>query len=811
MALSYAIYTANGSNKNFTIPCPYLSTHHLKVYTNGNLQTGNYTVDKANNRIVFDVAPPNGVQVKVQRVTPLGERVVDFASGASLAENDLDVSAIQSLYLDQERKDETDNNAARLDNHDMQLLGHTETLGLHGSRLTNAENTLSTHGSRLNTVESTTDNHESRLDTAEADIYAAEQAIAVLGSVDEPADGEVVNVRAYGAVGDGSTDDTAAINAAVAVAKASKARLYFPRGTYLTTTGVRLPSNSYVYGDGVDATIIKAHDSATLNIDVLTNEENTGSALTNGGNTNIVVRDLTVHGNGNRSASAGSGSAGCAIQFAYVSHGRLENVKAVEGRLHCIDISAAIYEVGKPSTHWTLINCIAVDPVLDDGITTHYSGHIVIINPVSTMAVCKDDQHGLEIDDGSYDVTVLGGYATGYEVGLQIKGHYNAVAAARVKVDGFVAESNRLNYHLSHGTSPTSDTAYDVILDNCVSITAKSVGLPGGLYGAYIEEYNNVRIRDFTMVGDPTKSGDSTQVGRFQLTDNIKNIHIDGFRAKDINSSDGVIRILSTAGTNISIRHAIFRDCYCPAIHSTNNLGLVVEDVTATLTDTSSPVRGVILLSPGTMSATSTSIRNIVANAGYSSAVTDNDGSGQAQVPLGVTTELGARNAWVRANSDGNVAGAYRYVHSVGWAAGSQNLGEGEGVGYGFKFKVQDGSEYTGAHIVSYKDVSTDANTGTRLRFATRSDGDAGTGCTDRWEMAAAGHLRPVTDGAMDIGAASQRVRTIHANALSLKLGSSVTPSINGEMQFELTSDTSLKIKVKGSDGTVRSATIALS
>ena len=36
------------------------------------------------------------------------------------------------------------------------------------------------------------------------------------------------------------------------------------------------------------------------------------------------------------------------------------------------------------------------------------------------------------------------------------------------------------------------------------------------------------------------------------------------------------------------------------------------------------------------------------------------------------------------------------------------------------------------------------------------------------------------------------------------------TPTSNGDMVFELTSNTSLKIKVKGSDGTVRSTTLTL-
>ena len=46
--------------------------------------------------------------------------------------------------------------------------------------------------------------------------------------------------------------------------------------------------------------------------------------------------------------------------------------------------------------------------------------------------------------------------------------------------------------------------------------------------------------------------------------------------------------------------------------------------------------------------------------------------------------------------------------------------------------------------------------------------------------------------------------------ALVLRPAASVTPANNGDMMFQLTSDTSLVVKVKGSDGVVRSATLTL-
>src|SRR5262245_51090855 len=48
-----------------------------------------------------------------------------------------------------------------------------------------------------------------------------------------PADGQVFNVKAYGALGDGVADDSEAIADALAAAPASGGIVYFPPGRYL--------------------------------------------------------------------------------------------------------------------------------------------------------------------------------------------------------------------------------------------------------------------------------------------------------------------------------------------------------------------------------------------------------------------------------------------------------------------------------------------------------------------------------------------------------------------------------------------------
>ena len=67
----------------------------------------------------------------------------------------------------------------------------------------------------------------------------------------------------YGAVGDGSTDDTTAIQAAITAANATtNKRLYFPAGTYKITAQLIIHSGATWHGDGLDRTIIQVDSSA---------------------------------------------------------------------------------------------------------------------------------------------------------------------------------------------------------------------------------------------------------------------------------------------------------------------------------------------------------------------------------------------------------------------------------------------------------------------------------------------------------------------------------------------------------------------
>lgn len=97
---------------------------------------------------------------------------------------------------------------------------------------------------------------------------------------------EVVSVKDFGAVGDGVTDDTAAIQAAINAA----ANVFVPAGIY-KCNGVTLPSNRTIWGEGA-ASVIFQPTTANLQGVLYANSNSPSSYVEN-----ITIRNLKVLGN----------------------------------------------------------------------------------------------------------------------------------------------------------------------------------------------------------------------------------------------------------------------------------------------------------------------------------------------------------------------------------------------------------------------------------------------------------------------------------------------------------------------------------
>lgn len=184
MALSYTNYTGDGSTTDFNVVFDYIARAHVLVLLDG-VETTDFTW-LSDTQIRLDVAPSNAVVVKVKRSTPNDARLVDFSNGSVLnADTDLDVDSNQLFFIAQEG---IDNN--------------TDAVVPDGSIGSDKlQDLIATGGTTARDLR---------------DRFA-----------------DVFNVKDYGAVGDGITDDTAAIRlAAAALDAANCGTLFFPAGTY---------------------------------------------------------------------------------------------------------------------------------------------------------------------------------------------------------------------------------------------------------------------------------------------------------------------------------------------------------------------------------------------------------------------------------------------------------------------------------------------------------------------------------------------------------------------------------------------------
>lgn len=108
----------------------------------------------------------------------------------------------------------------------------------------------------------------------------------------------VINVMAYGATGDGSTDDTAALQAALDAVPSSGGTVLLPAGTYIVSSTLVIDKDSTVLSGIGPSSVIQTPASA-LGIDVI--------RIGNGSTTRSQcgIRELRITSNGQKTAGVG--------------------------------------------------------------------------------------------------------------------------------------------------------------------------------------------------------------------------------------------------------------------------------------------------------------------------------------------------------------------------------------------------------------------------------------------------------------------------------------------------------------------------
>lgn len=358
----------------------------------------------------------------------------------------------------------------------------------------------------------------------------------------------ITNVNDFGADPTGEKDSTSAFKKAFGN---GGRHIHMTEGTYIVS-GLKLPSNTILSGEGKEQTIIKLSDDAPAENIVITNLDMNGVAE------NIGIEAFSVDGNRTRQGGtlkAAGGSRSSNVRFAGVKKGFIKNIKSYNTLLHGIDVTYASDEYGYPgdgvrvqrhleSEYIWVDNCETYG-FGDDGITTHHSRYLHISNSYSHHPVGGGNNNGIEIDDGSQYVYLDNNKTEENFGGLEIKGHGPISAASGVFVNNHMSVKDNRSYNIRHighhrAGDTQSKTAFNVMLNNCTSITPyrNGVYLDSDPRALVISAYRNVQINNFTAIGDGTfTAGQPVVTIQFRAENvNINGINIQGFK----NASDDI-------------------------------------------------------------------------------------------------------------------------------------------------------------------------------------------------------------------------------------------------------------------------------
>ena len=99
-------YTGDGTTTDYAITFSFIDSSHVKAFIDG-VETTAFTI--ASSTLTFSSAPANASVVRIERQTPIANRLVDFTDGSVLTESDLDRSADQNFFVAQEITDDSQN------------------------------------------------------------------------------------------------------------------------------------------------------------------------------------------------------------------------------------------------------------------------------------------------------------------------------------------------------------------------------------------------------------------------------------------------------------------------------------------------------------------------------------------------------------------------------------------------------------------------------------------------------------------------------------------------------------------------------
>lgn len=296
---------------------------------------------------------------------------------------------------------------------------------------------------------------DSRLSDARvaSDVYAWAKATtkptytaSEVGAVSS-ASAHIINVRDYGAVGNGSADDTTAINSAIG-ALTSYGTLYFPSGKYNVTWSAAISGLSHITicGDGFSSEL---HNTVT--------GTGAGGLVINNSCSYVSIRDLAL------TSAASTRSSGCGVRM-YAGHSSVvdcyiygwpefgilfndENTPAFIGNFKAqgnlidsthgdgIHIGTGAVDVLVIGNHIMNTGDDGIGVIADYDTSYKPNRFIIVGNEIYNAGATSISGSGIRIEEGVDGIVTDNIIFTTYEAGIRLgQNHDNGAGNVRIKV-----------------------------------------------------------------------------------------------------------------------------------------------------------------------------------------------------------------------------------------------------------------------------------------------------------------------------------------------------------------------------------------
>jgi hypothetical protein len=293
-----------------------------------------------------------------------------------------------------------------------------------------------------------------------------------------------INIKEFGVIGDGVTDDTAAIQTAWDYCAANKLNCYAPPGTYICNAA-SVPTNLVFSGSGIDITIFKRSNSSTVYAVILA-----------GPATNFALSNFTLDGNKANNTLSGDGfqSNGC-WNFT------LDNIKAINSKVAAAGLGVGFHVLntadGVNNTRSVARNCIATGNDVD-GFFLGDSKNFTIENGnfsfngengINAQTFASVDTVGSQSNISIVGNITTGNSGAGIACGnIRDLGNWDS---SQDPSQNFIIENNRISSNGSYGLVFAGGGAS--IVSNIVTGNATVTSFGGALLnGAYMTVTGNV-------------------------------------------------------------------------------------------------------------------------------------------------------------------------------------------------------------------------------------------------------------------------------------------------------------------------------